>query len=182
MNAVAGSGTLTYARTGSRSGAVHVDTVTLSLVLGILLLGLVMVTSASIYMASNQGGEAFAYLQRQLMLTLIGATGAAFMFCIPTRMLERVSMPLLIIAFVLLFLVLVPGVGHVPIGLEALRVAHVEVRDPIALRHRVLPTAPSPLRSRRRSIAPRPSGRRLPRSAFPPPDSPHRQRSPWPAS
>jgi len=111
MNAVAGSVTA-FARTGSRSGAVHIDTVTVSLVLGILLLGLVMVTSASIYMASNQGGEAFVYLQRQLALMLIGATGAAFMFCIPTRMLERVSMPLLIIAFVLLFLVLVPGVGH----------------------------------------------------------------------
>jgi cell division protein FtsW len=112
MNAVAGSGTLAHARAGARSGAVHLDTVTLSLVLGILLLGLVMVTSASIYMASNQGGEAFAYLQRQLVLMLIGATGAAFMFCIPTRMLERISMPLLIVAFVLLFLVLVPGIGH----------------------------------------------------------------------
>jgi cell division protein FtsW len=112
MNAVAGSGALPYSRNGSRSGAVHVDTITLSLVLGIVLFGLVMVTSASIYMASNQGGESFAYLQRQLMLTFIGGAGAAFIFCIPTRMLERASMPLLIVAFVLLFLVLLPGIGH----------------------------------------------------------------------
>jgi cell division protein FtsW len=110
MNAAAGS--MTYARTGSRNGTVHIDTVTLSLVLGILLLGLVMVTSASIYMASNQGGEAFIYLQRQLLLTVLGAIGAAFLFCIPTRMLERISTPLLIIAVLLLLLVLVPGLGH----------------------------------------------------------------------
>jgi cell division protein FtsW len=110
MNAATGS--MTYARTGSRSGAVHIDTVTLSLVLGILLLGLVMVTSASIYMASNQGSEPFAYLQRQLFLTFLGALGAAFMFCIPTRMLERISTPLLIVAVLMLLLVLVPGLGH----------------------------------------------------------------------
>jgi cell division protein FtsW len=110
MNAVAGS--MTYARTGSRSGTVHLDTVTLSIVLGILLLGLVMVTSASIYMASNQSGEAFIYLQRQLVLTLLGAIGAAFLFCIPTRMLERISTPLLIVAVLLLLVVLVPGLGH----------------------------------------------------------------------
>ena len=99
-------------RSGSRSGAIHIDTVTLSLVLGILLLGLVMVTSASIYMASNQGGEAFVYLQRQLLLTFMGAIGAAFMFCIPTRMLDRISTPLLIVAVLLLLVVLVPGLGH----------------------------------------------------------------------
>jgi cell division protein FtsW len=112
MNAAAGSAAMTYARSGNRSGGIHIDLVTVGLVLAIVLLGLVMVTSASISIASQENGNAFFYLERQLILTLLGASAAALVFCIPTRLLERVSMPLLIIAIALLFLVLVPGLGH----------------------------------------------------------------------
>jgi cell division protein FtsW len=104
--------TLSFARSGTRSGTVHIDTVTLGLVLAIVLLGLVMVTSASISIASKETGDVFYYLERQLILTLIGCGLAALIFCIPTRLLERVSTPLLIIAVGLLFVVLVPGFGH----------------------------------------------------------------------
>jgi cell division protein FtsW len=112
MSAVAGNASMAYARSGSRSGAIHIDFVAVALVSAIVLLGLVMVTSASISIASQESGEAFFYLERQLMLTLMGVAAAALVFCIPTRLLERVSMPLLIIAIVLLFVVLVPGLGH----------------------------------------------------------------------
>jgi cell division protein FtsW len=84
----------------------------LSLVLGIVLLGLVMVTSASISIASQSSGEPFIYLERQLILTLIGAAFAALVFCLRTEQLERASMPLLIFATALLVIVLVPGLGH----------------------------------------------------------------------
>jgi cell division protein FtsW len=110
-SAVMKGSTLSFARTGTR-GAVHVDTVTVGLVLAIVLLGLVMVTSASISIASKETGDVFYYLERQLILTLIGCGLAALIFCIPTRLLERVSTPLLIIAVGLLFVVLVPGLGH----------------------------------------------------------------------
>ncbi len=96
---------------GGRS-AVHLDTVTLALVLGIVLLGLVMVTSASVSIASQESGQPFYYLERQLLLTLIGAACAALLFSIRTELLERAAVPLLALAVALLVIVLVPGLGH----------------------------------------------------------------------
>jgi cell division protein FtsW len=112
MNSAVMKSSMPFARSGSRSGTVHVDKVTVGLVLSIVLLGLVMVTSASISIASKETGDVFYYLERQLILTLLGCGAAALLFCIPTRLIERVSMPLLIVAIGLLFVVLVPGLGH----------------------------------------------------------------------
>jgi cell division protein FtsW len=103
---------LAFARSDARDGAVRVDRVTVALVLAIVLLGLVMVTSASISIAAQESGNGFAYLERQLLLTLIGAAGAAFAFSLPSSLVERLSMPLLVLAIALLFVVLVPGLGH----------------------------------------------------------------------
>src|SRR5687767_14783554 len=94
----------------------HIDVVALALVSAILLLGLVMVTSASISIASKDGGDSFAFLERQLVLCLIGSLLAAMVFCVRTEYLEKMAWPLLIAALVLLFLVLVPGLGHVVNG------------------------------------------------------------------
>jgi len=108
---VAGS-SMAYARSSGRGSVIHIDSVTIALVLAISLLGLVMVTSASVSIASKESGETFYYLERQLLLMLIGGACAALLFCIPTRVLERLSMPLLVMALALLFAVLVPGLGH----------------------------------------------------------------------
>ena len=89
-----------------------IDAPTVVLALAIVLLGLVMVTSASVSIASQESGQPFYYLERQLLLTLIGVACAALMFCIPTELLERISVPLLVVAVALLVIVLVPGVGH----------------------------------------------------------------------
>jgi cell division protein FtsW len=94
----------------------HIDAIALSLILAIVLLGLVMVTSASISIASKESGEAFSYLERQLVLCLVGFALAAIVFCIRTEHLEKMAWPLLIVAIALLFVVLVPGVGHVVNG------------------------------------------------------------------
>jgi cell division protein FtsW len=112
MNSTVMKSSMPFARSGSRSATVHIDKVTVGLVLSIVLLGLVMVTSASISIASKETGDVFFYLERQLILTLLGCAAAALLFCIPTRLIERVSMPLLIVAIGLLFVVLVPGLGH----------------------------------------------------------------------
>jgi cell division protein FtsW len=101
-----------YARSGRGGGGVHLDPVTIALALGIVLLGLVMVTSASVSIASQATGEPFYYLGRQLLLTLIGLACAALLFSIPTPLLERASGPLLTVAVALLGLVLIPGLGH----------------------------------------------------------------------
>jgi cell division protein FtsW len=100
----------------TRSPGLHIDGVALSLVAAILLLGLVMVTSASISIASKDGGEAFSYLERQLVLCVIGCTLAALVFCVRTEYLEKLAWPLLLVALGLLFVVLIPGLGHVVNG------------------------------------------------------------------
>jgi cell division protein FtsW len=94
----------------------HIDAVALALVLAIVLLGLIMVTSASISIASKGGGDAFAFLERQLVLCLVGALLAAMVFCIRAEYLEKLAWPLLIVAVALLFVVLIPGLGHVVNG------------------------------------------------------------------
>ena len=111
MNAVSSSG-MAYARSSAKNGVVHIDTVTIGIVLSIVLFGLIMVTSASVSIASQETGQPFYYLERQLLLTLIGTACAALLFCIRTDVLERLSVPLLVVALILLFVVLVPGLGH----------------------------------------------------------------------
>src|SRR5580698_7841796 len=113
MSAATTTGSLTgFARTVGRGGGVHLDGVTIALTLGLVLLGLVMVTSASVSIASQESGQPFYYLERQLFLTLIGAACAALVFSVPAELLEKASVPLLAIAIGLLIVVLVPGLGH----------------------------------------------------------------------
>ncbi|MFO7276621.1 MAG: putative lipid II flippase FtsW [Pseudomonadota bacterium] len=107
-----GLGAFGAGRAAGRSRALRIDTVTVALVLALTLLGLVMVTSASISIASKETGDAFLYLERQLLLTVIGAACAAIVLCVPTALIERLSMPLLLVALLLLLAVLVPGLGH----------------------------------------------------------------------
>ena len=54
--------TLSYARSGRGGGTVHIDFVTIALIASISLLGLVMVTSASVSIASQETGQAFTFL------------------------------------------------------------------------------------------------------------------------
>jgi cell division protein FtsW len=96
----------------ARNRALHIDAVTVALVAAIVLLGLIMVTSASISIATREGGDPFAFLERQLMLCLVGFVLAAMVFCVRTEFLEKMAWPLLIAAVVLLFVVLIPGLGH----------------------------------------------------------------------
>lgn len=96
----------------SRNGSVRIDLITVAIVLAIVLLGLVMVTSASMSIAAKDGGHAFLYLERQLILALTGACCAALVFCIRTELLARAAVPLLVLSVLLLIAVLVPGLGH----------------------------------------------------------------------
>ena len=126
MSHVATAALAGLTRAQGRTGAVHLDPVTLALTLGISLLGLVMVTSASVSIASQESGQPFLYLERQLLLTLIGAGCAALVFCIRTEFLERASVWLLVAAIVLLVMVLIPGLGHAVNGSRRwLRIAGV---------------------------------------------------------
>ncbi len=92
------------------------DRVTIACVALLLLIGLVMVTSASIYVASGQGGDHFAFLKRQLESLALGVVCAALVFRLPVERLERLGTPLLAAALLGLVLVLVPGIGAVVNG------------------------------------------------------------------
>jgi cell division protein FtsW len=95
----------------------RIDVVFVSLTLAILLLGLVMVGSASVSMAAHEvGGNPFSYLERQLGLTVAGLVLAAVVARIPTELLERYAFALLLVAAGLLLVVLIPGLGHVVNG------------------------------------------------------------------
>jgi len=96
----------------NRSSPIHIDFVTVMLVFAIVLLGLVMVTSASISMATKEGGDAFGYLLRQFTLVIAGTVFAAMMFMVRTEWLEKMALPMLAVAVVALALVLIPGIGH----------------------------------------------------------------------
>jgi cell division protein FtsW len=107
--------TLGLAEAKIRHRGLELDGVTIILALSIVLLGLVMVTSASITVAGRDGNP-FFYLERQLFLVLIGAVLAGVTFAIPSHKLEQWALPLLLIAVALLFVVLVPGLGHLVNG------------------------------------------------------------------
>jgi cell division protein FtsW len=104
------------AASGVRRGALLLDPVLMIILLSILLLGLIMVASASISIASQSGGDPFSYVKSQLLLALIGLALAVVLATIPTSLYERFATPLLIVAALLLIAVLVPGIGHVSKG------------------------------------------------------------------
>jgi cell division protein FtsW len=71
-----------------------------------------MVASASIGVSERETGNPFFYFQRQLIFVGLGLVAALLAIAIPTSVWEKHSIYLLGGAFVLLVLVLVPGLGH----------------------------------------------------------------------
>lgn len=98
----------------ARSGrnGLAIDTVALGIVLSILLIGLVMVMSASISRASLEGGDPFVFAKSQLVTAVAGIGLAMVLMLVPTDLYFRHANLLLIAAGVLLVVVLVPGIGH----------------------------------------------------------------------
>jgi len=79
--------------------------------LSLALLGLVMVSSASITFADREIGHPFYYAIRQSIYIGFGVFVGALLFKLRLVDLERMGMTLLLLAFAMLLLVLVPGVG-----------------------------------------------------------------------
>jgi len=78
----------------------------------ILIIGLIMVASASITLADRLTGDPFYYLSRQLVFALVGAATAGIMYFMPLAWWQRSGYLLLLLAFTLLVVVLVPGIGR----------------------------------------------------------------------
>jgi len=74
--------------------------------------GLVMMTSASIEIASRQYGDPFYHFKRQSVFLVMGLAAAMVTLYTPMRVWYRSSVALLLLAYFMLILVLVPGVGR----------------------------------------------------------------------
>ncbi len=107
---------LSYARSSGQPRRLVLDGWLVGTVAALLLIGLVMVASASIGVSEKETGHAFSYFVRQLMFVSIGLVAATAALAVPTRVWEKYSLYLMIAAFVLLVLVLVPGIGHIVNG------------------------------------------------------------------
>jgi len=96
----------------ARKGGLMLDPVLLGIVLSILLLGLVMVTSASITTATLDHGDPFWHAKNQLLTALAGVVCALVLAAVPTELYQKYATVLLILATLLAVAVLVPGIGH----------------------------------------------------------------------
>ncbi len=104
--------TMSYARSTGQPRRFAFDPWLIGTVGALLLVGLIMVASASIGVSERETGNAFFYFQRQLIYVGLGLVAALVAISIPTSVWEKHSIYLLGGAFVLLVLVLVPGLGH----------------------------------------------------------------------
>ena len=114
-------------RTGTRaapritppgSGA-KVDVALLWVVVGLSMLGLVMVFSASIALPDSPRFAAYKqthFLVRHLFALALGTLAGLLAFAVPARMWQRLAPWLFVFGCVLLVLVLIPGVGKVVYG------------------------------------------------------------------
>jgi len=110
------SAALHYSRSAGRQARLTLDPVVLASVAGLLLLGLVMMGSASVTVADRLTGDPFFFLKRQVGSVTVGLAFAALALRVPLSWWERSAPLLLLAAFVLLALVLIPGLGHVVNG------------------------------------------------------------------
>jgi len=106
------SASLQFSRSAGRKQRFAFDPVVVMTTAALLLVGLVMVTSASVTVADRQSGDPFAYLERQMFSALIGVAAAFVMTKLPVEFWEKNGTALLLVAFGLLVVVLVPGIGH----------------------------------------------------------------------
>jgi cell division protein FtsW len=113
------------------------DLVLLAVAGTLLLGGLVMLTSASVSIADRNTGDPFYYLEQQLVAAAVGLGFAYVMTRIPTVAWEKSGPLLLCLAFGLLIVVLVPGLGRTVNGstrwLNIAGINIVQVSEPARL-------------------------------------------------
>jgi cell division protein FtsW len=109
---MSGAASLAYSRSAGRQQRLVIDPVLVAAAAGLLLIGLVMMTSASVNIADRQAGAPLLFLERQLFSAAIGMVFAMLLLAVPMSLWERSAPLLLLGGFILLVLVLVPGIGH----------------------------------------------------------------------
>jgi cell division protein FtsW len=87
------------------------DGITLGLVAALLLVGLIMVTSASMAVAAKDLHDPFYFLERQFAFGGCGLLVAWVVTRVPAELWDKYSLALLVLGLSLLLLVLIPGLG-----------------------------------------------------------------------
>jgi cell division protein FtsW len=77
----------------------------------LLAIGVIMVFSASAVTAEQKFGDAYYFLKQQLMWVVIGITAMIVAMKIDYFRVKKLALPFLIVGFLLLVAVLIPGVG-----------------------------------------------------------------------
>ncbi len=103
---------LQFSRSAGRQPRLILDPVIVAATFGLLLIGLVIVASASLNVAERQTGDPFFHFERQLLSALVGCAFACGLLLVPISLWQRAAPALLIGSYLLLLLVLIPGLGH----------------------------------------------------------------------
>lgn len=94
------------------SNSFRLDPILLGATLSLLLGGLVVLASASISVADNLTGDPFFYLGRQAIAAAAGVLAGFLCMHVPMRFWQSIGPLMLLLCFMLLAVVLVPGVGN----------------------------------------------------------------------
>ncbi len=99
---------------GVRSAALakQIDPWIMGATVGLVGIGIVMVYSASAVRAFGSGGESSSFLMRHLFSVALGMLGLTAALRIPTEKWSRYAYPLLLLSFLMLCAVFVPGLGR----------------------------------------------------------------------
>jgi cell division protein FtsW len=103
--------TLSYGMRAREKMPFEWDGVSLGLTAALLLIGIVMVTSASMSIAARDLGDPFYFMERQFIFAMAGLLIAWAATRVPTGLWDKYGLVLLGIALALLVLVLIPGLG-----------------------------------------------------------------------
>lgn len=88
----------------------------IGVVLGLMIIGLMMVASSSVMISTKYFHQPFHFLIRQFCYLCVGFFLALIIMRIDTSVWEKFSVPLLLICLLMLFIVLIPGIGRVVNG------------------------------------------------------------------
>lgn len=90
----------------------QLDSVMLTIVLALLMGGFVILASASISISDSAANNPFFYVQRQLVAAAIGGAAGFVCLFIPMQVWRSLGPLVLFVGFLLLIVVLIPGIGH----------------------------------------------------------------------
>ncbi|MFC2950195.1 stage V sporulation protein E [Virgibacillus sediminis] len=98
----------------------HVPDYVLLAVIGSLLsVGMVMVYSSSYVWAEYKFGDSLYYVKRQLLFAGAGVAAMFFIMRFPYNLWKKYAKPILVLCFIMLLLVLIPGIGMVRGGAQS---------------------------------------------------------------